>query len=464
MGLTMELLKALHLEPQTRLALVGAGGKTTALFQLARQYLDQGAQRVILSASTHLSLEQAARADHHYQIENQEQLINIKENVPAGTILFTGPVQADQRTSRLDKELLNEVLSLADQCKVPLLVEADGSRRRPLKAPADHEPPIPEWVDTVVVVAGLSGIGKLLGENWVFRPEIFSTLAGESLGSTVTWQSLEEVLLHPNGGLKNIPVGARRVALLNQAERPELQAGGAQLASRLVEGGYDTAVVAALEPPAWLEQYAPQVSGRISQGIFLVRQPLAAVILAAGGSTRLGQPKQLLKWRGEALVRHAAISALQAGLQPVILVTGAFADQVQSAVTDLPLVVAYNRDWAEGQSTSLKTGLQNVNKNTGGVIFLLSDQPQTPVTLLESLMDRHGETLAPIIAPLVDGQRGNPVLFDRQTFPDLFQLQGDTGGRALFQHYPVSWLPWHDPAQLLDIDRPEDYQRLLDMA
>ncbi|MCU0489721.1 MAG: hypothetical protein MUE67_12325, partial [Anaerolineales bacterium] len=69
------------------------------------------------------------------------------------------------------------------------------------------------------------------------------------------------------------------------------------------------------------------------------------------------------------------------------------------------------------------------------------------------------ETLAPILAPLVDGQRGNPVFFDRQTFGDLLSLQGDTGGRALFSRWPVEWLPWHDASVLVDIDRLEDYQR-----
>jgi molybdenum cofactor cytidylyltransferase len=69
--------------------------------------------------------------------------------------------------------------------------------------------------------------------------------------------------------------------------------------------------------------------------------------------------------------------------------------------------------------------------------------------------------MAPIIAPLIDGQRGNPVLFDRVTFSDLQQVRGDAGGRQLFSRYPVAWVDWHDSAVLLDIDTEEDYQRLL---
>ena len=103
--------------------------------------------------------------------------------------------------------------------ELPLLVEADGSRRLPLKAPAPHEPVIPEWVNTVVVVAGLSGLGKLLDPAWVHRPEIFAHLSGLELNAPVTSDGLINVLTHPQGGLKDIPYGARRVALLNQAGR-----------------------------------------------------------------------------------------------------------------------------------------------------------------------------------------------------------------------------------------------------
>ena len=94
-------------------------------------------------------------------------------------------------------------------------------------------------------------------------------------------------------------------------------------------------------------------------------------------------------------------------------------------------------------------------------MFLLADQPRVPMRLLRTLIEVHAGTMAPIIAPLIDGQRGNPVLFDRVTFSELLQVSGDTGGRQLFSRYPVAWVDWHDPAVLLDIDTEEDYQRLL---
>jgi molybdenum cofactor cytidylyltransferase len=99
--------------------------------------------------------------------------------------------------------------------------------------------------------------------------------------------------------------------------------------------------------------------------------------------------------------------------------------------------------------------------NTGSVVFLLADQPQIPPDLVRALIEKHTRTLAPVIAPRVEGQRGNPVLFDRSTFPDLLALKGDTGGRAIFSRYPIEWIDWDDHNLLLDVDSEADYERLL---
>jgi len=112
-------------------------------------------------------------------------------------------------------------LSLTEKTPAPLLFEADGSRRHPLKAPASYEPPIPDFVDTVVVVAaGLSALGKPLTTKQVHRSEIYSCLSGLQEGDKISIEALTRVLCHPFGGLKNIPPHACRVALLNQVDTP----------------------------------------------------------------------------------------------------------------------------------------------------------------------------------------------------------------------------------------------------
>ena len=439
----MNLIPALRLPAAPRVGFAGAGGKTAALFRLAREY-----GNAWVTTTTHLSVAQAALADHHFFGEE-----GILPDPPRGVVLFTAPV-AESRLGAMDSLTLNRVLTLADSLQMPLLIEADGARRLPLKAPAEHEPVIPPFVDTVVVVAGLSAMGRPLAVDCVHRPERFAELSGLSIGEPINIEALARLLLHPLGGLKNIPPTARRVALLNQADTADLQAAGQRLASHLLPT-FHSVIISSLNPPTI--NHSPSAIGFT---LYSVHEPVAGVILAAGASQRLGQPKQLLEWRGKPFVRQIAETALQADLSPVVVVSGAHGAAVQAAVQDLPLIAAYNPDWEGGQSTSIRVGLQHIPRERGAVIFLLADQPQTPPILLRALIERHALTLAPIVAPLVRGQRANPVLFDHNTFPDLLALTGETGGRALFSRYPIEWLEWHDESMLLDVDTQEDYYRL----
>jgi len=212
--------------------------------------------------------------------------------------------------------------------------------------------------------------------------------------------------------------------------------------------------------------------------IYAVHEPVAGIILAAGASTRFGQPKQLLDYHDQPFVRTVAMTALAGGLSPVVVVTGANAQAVQAALHDLPITIAHNADWQNGQSSSIKAGLQVINhpaerdatleffplngkrEGVGAAIFLLSDQPQVSQTVIHALVEQHAMDLSPIVAPLVAGRRANPVLFDRVTFPELMSLTGDVGGRAIFSKYRVSYLPWNDESLLTDVDTPEDMKKL----
>jgi len=471
----MQLARALRLLPAhagetynpPRLGLVGAGGKTTALFQLARQLPPP----VLVTASTHLGEHQVTAAEHLIA-RSPVDLRFLEAGIPETVLVITGPrEQADNIPGRmmgLDPITMDSLHTLAERKGIALLVEADGSRQLPLKAPADHEPVLPGFVDTVVVVAGLSGLGKPLTNQWVHRPEIFSALSQLQPGENVTIEGLARLLSHPQGGVKGIPPGARRVSLLNQADVPEGRSAGLSLAQRLLPV-YSSVVLAALGVQRSLPASAALVpgTGDVQAGaVFAVHERIAGIILAAGGATRFGRLKQLLPWRGEPFVRHAARSALQAGLKPVVVVTGAQAQAVRAALQGMDLVQVENPDWEAGQSSSLQAGLRVLPPETGAVIFLLADQPHVPVSLLRALTETHSETLSALVAPLVDGRRGNPVLFDRSTFPALMALRGDVGGRALFStgdRFPISWVPWLDSSLLLDVDTPQDYRRLIDL-
>jgi molybdenum cofactor cytidylyltransferase len=297
----------------------------------------------------------------------------------------------------------------------------------------------------------------------VHRPERFAELSGLSPGAEITPASLARVLCSQQGGLKNIPAGARRVALLNQADTPQKQAQAFSLVKDLLVH-FQAVLVAALAPPEGIEADRQEAGLPGGSLVSAAHEPVAGIILAAGASRRLGQPKQLLPWRGEPMARHVARTALAAGLSPVVAVSGAYSEQVQAALADLPVSLVYNPDWESGQSTSVKAGLQALPPETGAAVFLLVDQPQVTPNLIRSLVELHAFGLSPLVAPQAGGRRANPVLFDRLTFPDLMSLSGDSGGRVLFSRYQAVWLPWHDESLLLDVDTPEDYQRLLELG
>jgi molybdenum cofactor cytidylyltransferase len=250
----MRLSRALRLDtfrpsenPQSggSIAFVGAGGKTTALFQLARELLHPSSlishPSVFVTATSHLGIWQIPLADQHIVAESPEGI----GKLPEGITLVTGPLEG-ARTQPVNSTTLFWLREVAKNKQIPLLIEADGSRQRPLKAPAAHEPPIPDFVDTVVVVAGLSGLGKPVTDEFVFRAEQFKEIAGAPDEQIVTSEMLTRVLIHPEGGLKNIPPHARRVALLNQAETPELQAIGGHMACDLL-GYFDSVLVGSLQ-------------------------------------------------------------------------------------------------------------------------------------------------------------------------------------------------------------------------
>lgn len=467
--MTLTLAQALCVDAAPCIAFIGAGGKTTALFQLARQLPGP----VIVTATSHLGIWQTQQADHHI-VTNAPEPIEELEHGLKGVILITGEPDGD-RTQPINNKLLEWLHQFCSYHSIPLLIEADGSRQKPLKAWAEHEPAVPSFVDRVVQVVGLSSIGMPLTAEHVHRPQIASNVTGLEPGQTITADAVTRLLTHHDAGLKNIPSQAVRVVLLNQADRTELQA-TARGMTRSLLAHYDAVIISKLG----------------DEQIFAVHERIAGIILAAGGSRRFGEAKQVLDWRGKPFVHAVARTALEAGLSPVIVVTGANAAQVETAVQGLDVHVVHNSDWQSGQGSSIRAGITAIRpppvlpqvqqhlpsfhksplpvgfgggahraEGVGGAIFLLTDQPQVTTSVIHALVEKHAEGLHPIVAPLVIDQRANPVLFDRSTFKDLAEIQGDVGGRAVFHKHRVEYLPWHDDRLLLDVDTPEMYQRLL---
>jgi molybdenum cofactor cytidylyltransferase len=191
-------------------------------------------------------------------------------------------------------------------------------------------------------------------------------------------------------------------------------------------------------------------------------EQITGVILAAGGASRMGRPKQLLDWGGRPLVRVAAEQALASRLDAALAVVGAASAEVTAALAGLPLRIVPCPDYASGQSASLRTGIGALGPEVAAALVLLADQPFVTAAIIDRLIAEWRANAAPIVAPVYRGVRGNPVLFARALFPELLAVTGDRGARQVIASDParVATVPFEDDRPLADIDTPEEYERL----
>ncbi|MCC6174909.1 MAG: NTP transferase domain-containing protein [Chloroflexi bacterium] len=189
---------------------------------------------------------------------------------------------------------------------------------------------------------------------------------------------------------------------------------------------------------------------------------VTAIVLAAGTSSRMGQPKQLLQYEGTSLVRRAAQAALASRAKQTIVVTGAARSAVEAELSGLAVRVEHNPDYAQGMSTSLRVGLNAVRPEVDAVVVLLADQPFIDASIVDRLLDLYERSGSSIVRPRYGNVPGNPVLWDRSRFAELLEQTGDQGGRALLQQYrhEIAWLELPDAALQTDVDTPEAYAAL----
>jgi molybdenum cofactor cytidylyltransferase len=196
----------------------------------------------------------------------------------------------------------------------------------------------------------------------------------------------------------------------------------------------------------------------------LPRSGVSGVILAAGRSSRLGRPKQLLDLFGEPLLRRVVKNAVASDLNEVVLVLGHQAAEIDAALGEWGQRVIINPDYAEGQSTSLRVGLGAIDPLSEAVVFLLGDQPQVGSEIIDALIARFRSTGAPIVMPTYGGIPANPVLFAAELFPELADVTGDEGARAIVKRHSdrVARVAVSDGAPPRDVDTDADYQALLE--
>lgn len=190
----------------------------------------------------------------------------------------------------------------------------------------------------------------------------------------------------------------------------------------------------------------------------------AIIILAAGNSSRLGEPKQLLQYQGKTLIRNITEAAIAVKSAAVIVVTGSNAPLIKDELQSLSFHAVHNSHWETGMASSIVAGvteLINKHPNIAGAIFAVSDQPFVNVDLFNSLIDKALEQNHGIVASEYDNTFGTPVLFSNQYFPALLTLSGAEGAKKLVKKFADHATSIPFPLGSVDIDTQADYQKLL---
>ena len=448
----MNLTSAFRLPPSSIVAFIGGGGKTTAMFRLARELVQAGAS-VVTTTTTRIFAAQIGLAPIHFEADSA--LPSGVEAALAETrhVLVTGRLQAGSgKAPGVPVDLIDQLRRLPGNPTI--LIEADGSRMRPFKAPAEHEPVIPHETTLVVPVIGADVFGEPLDAEHVHRADVVQVLTGAMPGVAVTPALAAAIIAHPAGGLKGVPAAARVIPLINKAESPQALAAARETA-RLLLGHerIDSVVLGAVAR----EAPVVEVWGRV-----------AAIVLAAGRSTRMGTSKQLLAWQdGQTMLGRVVRQLQDSGVSEVIVVTGAERQAVedslraQAAPDGAPVRFAFNPDFAGAEmARSLQAGLGSLSTGAAAALVVLADQPHVPASVTQALLQRWRGTQAQVVAPFYQGQRGHPLLFDRAAWDGLRALPAGANPREFLRTVAAIEAVEVDTDSIVrDIDTPEQYAR-----
>jgi molybdenum cofactor cytidylyltransferase len=437
---------ALNLKAKEIISLYGAGGKTTLLNLLADEAVRAG-KKVVLTTTTRVWAPTGVPVVVAESL--RAALPKIESELRASGLVWLG--SGFLRTGKLagiEPDWAGDLAGLAD-C---VLVEADGAAGKPVKGFAPHEPVLPAATTTALAVLGLDALAKPVLEGAVHRPEHLSHQAGVACGQRLDIRHLARLLQHMRERAQAQAPGACFTAVLNKADLlPE-----ASPVNRFREELKDTA---GFERVLFTTAADFPVRFVLAPGRGGLELPVACVVLAAGLSRRMGRDKLREDLGGLTVLEQTLAGALSSGAREVIVVTRPeSAGWVKSLPAGDRVRVVVNHSYLRGQSTSIRTGIEAC-AGVQAVIFALGDQPLVGAAVYDGLRSKHARTLCLAAYPTFAGWRGNPVLFDRRTFPLLLGLEGDTGGRAVLDALPggeALAVPVDDSGVLTDIDTPED--------
>ncbi len=450
----LSLLQALNIDNNTVASFYGAGGKTSLLLKLASEMIESGG-KVLITTTTKMyapegfplfSLEKTqdifSTLNEHYKEHSSAVLFNYK--------------MSDGKLCGIDPDLVEQ---LQERLDIAILVEADGSKGRPLKGYRNNEPVIPSSSSLIIPVIGADAVNAVLDEEHVHCIEEFiKSIPAAKYKNIVTVEIVAAAFIKmAKLGLCQA-ADPRLVFILNKADLlNDFSHTALQLLSFLQKDILVKGMLLLTEA-----SNAYPVQGYFMNDFSAADPGVSCVVLAAGESRRMGSNKLMLDINGVSMLESTLQNICDAGIEDIIVVVQPGSSWSRLLKKNKYKIVE-NHNYKSGMAESVKVGLNSVEKSSQGVIFALADQPLIPSKTYRELIYYYSKNFDLITCPLYRGQRGNPVLFDRRTWPLMQQLSGDRGGRVLLETLPDSKIGYFESdneAVLLDIDTPGDYATL----
>jgi len=450
----LSLYHSLGLRDPAVVSFIGAGGKTTLLLRLASEMLGLQ-QKVLLTTTTKIfrpskmplfistDIKSAVSAlKKHYRDHNFAVLGN--------RILPNGKIEGIEADA---VEILRNELPLS------ILIEADGAKGKPIKGYAEYEPVLPFHSDQFVAVIGADALNAPLSSATVHRLKHFIKATGAEDKQNITEELIAGTYQYMlKLGTYQAPRAAaafifNKIDLVETPEKAILNI--ARLLSEQDISGRLLITQGNVDNPV---KYYLQTG----KGTDAVAVP--CIILAAGSSLRMGEDKLGLIYNGKTILEHVLENVVKAGIKDIIIVTKPdhnwawLPGKYKCRIVENPL-------YQTGMASSLKTGLRAVGPHAQGALFALADQPKVTPDIYKLMVMNFQENLKLITCPVFKGERGNPTLFDRRTWPDLMQLNGDQGGRQLINKLApenIDFIETDLSVIIEDIDTISDYEALLD--
>lgn len=441
----MKLHEAFDVTRGDVVAFIGAGGKTSALVGLGYELMEAG-WRVLATTTHHTTLEQLDLFPA--ALSSRAGSGAISQALTDHGFVFLYESLQGQHVNGIHPTWTRHLLDSVDSDV--LLIEADFADGKPLKAPYDDEPRIPDEASLIIPVASLAALDQPLNEANLYNAQAMIDRYGFGDDAPVRSPWLAQVLRDEELGLKGVPENKRVVAFINQTPDKGYMRSRARLIAKLAlksDRFYGVALgsVRAIEP------------------VIEVQRPIGAVVLAAGQSSRMGQAKVLLPWEnGKTIIEHIIEQLMRSRVDQINVVTGYYADQVRTLAKPMGVKVVHNRSHKTGEMlSSLKTGLRAMPAHVAAALVVLGDQPRIQPRVIYDILKTYAEGGGDIIIPSYEMRRGHPILIARRYWGEIMALPRDGAPRDVINKYAhrITYVNVDTDSVLRDVDTPDDYQR-----